>query len=499
MSLKERLDELMQSEIDQNYAVGTELFVYHYGSLIYEGSFGSDVPGGTKKLDEKSIFRMFSMTKPVTAVAAAIAMSHRLFTRESKISDFLPAFKNVRVLAEEERTGKNDLSALLVDDEKKNENTDSAASTEPTDDQSAFASKTAENDMGLKLPGQDDDRNVKIMYGVKTVPADREITVGDCLSMTAGLEYPNDQTKAGMILGKELFWPLEAGYPDKKMSTVELMNNVGAYPLLYQPGTRWNYSLCADIIGAVIEVASGMRYGDFLKNYIFEPLGMEDTDFFVPADKLDRLVPMFDKQGDEWVRWEGTFLGMEKKDYGNPELQLRPAFESGGAGLVSTPKDYTNFLMMLLNDGKLEPGYAWPCFDAISDDREPSGYVDNITPHLCLIEEEDLAELTKPRLNEEQKKTADWYSLKGYNYGSLMRVLESPDMAETPLIPAGEFGWDGWAGTYFSIDPTNKILLLYFVNQTNGNREWHMKALKRVIYDELSKAGELEPELPFYY
>ncbi len=490
MSLKERLDELMQSEIDRNYAVGTELFVYHYGSLIYEGSFGSDVPGGTKKLDENSIFRMFSMTKPVTAVAAAIAMSQRLFTRESKISEFLPAFKNVRVLAEEERTGKNDLSALLVDDETK------AGQNEAKDENKNAVVDSGHDEAGLGIKAADHKTDdVKIMYGVKTVPADREITVGDCLSMTAGLEYPNDQTKAGMILGKELFWPLEAGYPDKKMSTVELMNKVGDYPLLYQPGTRWNYSLCADIIGAVIEVASGMRYGDFLKNYIFEPLGMEDTDFFVPADKLDRLVPMFDKQGDEWVRWEGTFLGMEKKDYGNPELQVRPAFESGGAGLVSTPKDYTNFLLMLLNDGKLEPGYAWPCFDAISDDREPSGYVDNITPHLCLIEEEDLAELTKPRLNEEQKKTADWYSLKGYNYGSLMRVLENPDLAETLLVPTGEFGWDGWAGTYFSIDPTNKILLLYFVNQTNGNREWHMKALKRVIYDELSEAGELELEL----
>ena len=494
-NLKKRLDELMQSEIDQNNAVGTELFVFHYGSLIYEGSFGSDVPGGTKKLDENSIFRMFSMTKPVTAVAAAIAMSRGLFTRESKISEFLPAFKNVRVLAEEERTGKNDLSALLVDDEKKTgesktDENNSAGMTGPDDNPSG--ERYDEKCGKPESTDKNSNNNVKIMYGVKTVPADREITVGDCLGMTAGLEYPNDQTKAGMILGKELFWPLEAGYPDRKMSTVELMNRVADYPLLYQPGTRWNYSLCADVIGAVIEVASGMRYGDFLKEYIFDPLGMEDTDFYVPAEKLDRLVPMHDKQGDEWVKWEGTFLGMEKKDYGDPALQKRPAFESGGAGLVSTPKDYTNFLMMLLNEGRLEPGYAFPCYDMISDEREPSGYVDNMKPSLCLIEKEEYDELIAPALNEEQKKTADWYSLKGYNYGTLMRVLEDPDDAETSCVPVGEFGWDGWAGTYFSIDPENKILLLYFVNQTNGNREWHMKALKRVIYDELGKAGELK-------
>ena len=413
-SIKKKLDELMQAEIDGNNAVGTGLYVFKDNELIYQGFFGSDTPGSDKKLDENSIFRMFSMTKPVTSLACMMAMEQGLFKPESKISEFLPGFKNAKVIVKKDN-------------------------------------------------GE-----------YETVPAEREITVEDCLTMTAGLEYPNDQTEAGMLLGEGLFWTLEGGYPEKKMGTVELMNKTGEFPLLYQPGEHWNYSLCADVIAAVIEVSSGMRYGDYLKKYIFEPLGMKDTGFYVPAEKLDRLVTMHDKQGDAWVKWEGTFLGMEKKNYGNPELQVRPEFESGGAGLVSTPVDYIKFLSVLANHGVYVESFGK------NDASENTAKAP-----MRLISEESWKYMTAPRLNEDQLSTANWYSLQGYNYGCLMRVLADPEKAETPMIPCGEFGWDGWAGTYFSVDPVNNIVLLYFINVTNGNREWQMKALKRVIYDNL--------------
>ena len=403
-NMKNRLDSLMQTEIDNGNAVGTGLFVFKDNKQVYEGFFGSDVVGGNRKPDKKSIFRMFSMTKPVTSLACFIAIEQGLFTIDSPVSEFLPGFKNMKVLTDG-----------------------------------------------------------------KLVDACREISVKDCLTMSAGLEYPNDMTAAGLELGKNLFWPLEAGYPGKKTGTVELMNETAKYPLLYQPGKHWNYSLCADVIGAVIEVSSGMRYGDFLKKYIFDPLGMKDTGFYVPEEKLDRLVTMHDKVNGSWVRWEGTFLGMEKKRYEDPKLQQRPEFESGGAGLVSTPVDYMKFLAVLAGRGVYPGGFS------------EDGPVNDIR----FISEDSWRVMTKAMLDRGQLSKCDWYSMKGYNYGCLMRVLEDPEAAETPMIPPGEFGWDGWAGTYFSIDPVNSITTLYFINVTNGNREWQMKALKRVIYEYL--------------
>lgn len=429
MELKKRIDALMQAEIDKNEVVGSELFIFHDFNLIYYGSFGRDSKDNDKKLQKDSIFRMFSMTKPVTSLAVMIAMEQGLFSRESRISEFIPSFKNMRVLA-----AKSDAKTVL----------------------SALEGKEAKN-------ATENDNN----ENNETVPAEREITVADCLSMTAGLEYPNDQSKAGLILGEKLYWPLEAGYPENRMSTYELISKTAEYPLCDQPGAHWNYSLCADVLAAVVEKASGMRYSDYLDKYIFKPLGMTDTAFYVPAEKTDRLVTMHDRQGDDWVKWEGTFLGMEKKCYEDTSLNKLPEFESGGAGLLSTPIDYTRIVMLLAGKGELPAEYS------------PTGKA------VRLLSEESWKKMTTPALNPEQQSTADWYSLEGYNYGNLMRIMEDPVKAGTPKVPCGEFGWDGWAGTYFSVDPVNNIALMYFINQTNGNREWQIKALKNVLYEEL--------------
>ena len=118
-------------------------------------------------------------------------------------------------------------------------------------------------------------------------------------------------------------------------------NRLGQQPLSFQPGTHWRYSTCADILGAVVEVVSGMRFGEFLRKEFFEPLDMVDTGFYVPESKRNRLVTAYKRTENGLVPWTSTHLAVGVYD-------REPAFESGGAGLVSTLEDYSHFADMLL-------------------------------------------------------------------------------------------------------------------------------------------------------
>lgn len=392
--IKAVLDSIMQEEIDRGSAVGTVCLAYKDNKEIYRGVFGKDNTTDDKPISYSSIFKLFSMTKPITSLATMIMLERGLIKLEDSVENYLPGFKNQMVLQE---------------------------------------------DGSLR-------------------PAVNKATIKNLLSMTAGIEYPNDVTKAGMILGEKLFWPMECKYPGEMIPTVELMNRVGEMPLLYEPDTKWNYSLCADVLGAVIEVVTGMSYGSFLDENIFKPLGMKDTGFYVPEDKYDRLVTMHDYVDGKYVPWDKPFLGTMSRKY-------KPLFESGGAGLVATPDDYAKFALALANEGTLPAEFS------------PTG------EPVKIISKETAKYMRTAQLSVSQRKTANWYSLEGYNYGNLMRVLDDPEKAGLKGPAIGEFGWDGWAGTYVSIDPVNKIVFMYFINVTNGNREWQMKVLKNALYD----------------
>ena len=129
------------------------------------------------------------------------------------------------------------------------------------------------------------------------------------------------------------------------MDTISFCNKLGEQPLAFQPGTGWRYSTCADILGAVIEAASGKRFGQFLQEELFEPLGMKDTAFWVPEEKRDRLVTCYRRTEDGLEEFNSMHLAVGI--YDRP-----PAFESGGAGLVSTLDDYAAFARMLTNKGE---------------------------------------------------------------------------------------------------------------------------------------------------
>ncbi len=403
MSITSALNAIMQEEIDSNNAVGTVLLVYKNNKQIYNGIFGKDNLNDDKPIKLDSIFKMFSMTKPITSFATHMCMERGLFKDTDPVYKYIPEFKELQIIKEDG----------------------------------------------------------------EIVKAQNTMTIRHLLDMTAGLEYPNDFSKSGFMLGKELFWPMESNYPDIMIPTVELMKKVAGLPLIDEPGNRWNYSLCADVLAAIIEIVTGQRYSEFLKKNIFEPLGMVDTDFYVPEEKYDRLVTMHDKTENGYVPWDYPFLGTFCRKY-------KPEFESGGAGLCSTPIDYTKFALCLANGGTLPKEYS------------------KTGEAVTLIEKETALLMQQSHLVKEQRIYENWDSLKGYNYGNLMRHLENNEEAYLhKKIGLGEYGWDGWAGTYVSIDPVNDIVFLYFINVTNGNREWQMKKLKNALYGELEAIGEI--------
>ena len=197
-------------------------------------------------------------------------------------------------------------------------------------------------------------------------------------------------------------------------------------PISFEAGSRWDYGISADVLGGIIEKAADIPFGEFMHNYIFEPLGMSDTGFYVPEDKRDRFTALYKWYDGALVRDEGRYLALT--DYSKP-----PAFESGGAGLCSTIDDYSRFARMLCNGGE---------FGGVR-----------------ILGNETVEYMTSPMLSAEQNTM--WDRLKGYNYGCLMRVMTEPDIAEV-RTGAGECGWDGWTGTYFNFNLKNGISVLFF-------------------------------------
>jgi CubicO group peptidase (beta-lactamase class C family) len=272
-------------------------------------------------------------------------------------------------------------------------------------------------------------REISVWENGKKVPAKRPVYIRDLLSMTSGLVYGGCDEPAGIEVQK-VFDEADARlYGDHPFTTRELAGRFADCGLAYQPGREWRYGTSADVMGAVVEQVTGMRYGEFLQQEIFEPLGMTDTGFYVPVQKQNRLAKAY----------ECTENGVVECRTNNLDIMYTqekpPAFESGGAGLVSTLDDYAKFAGMLLNEGRY-------------GDKQ-------------ILSPETVSYFTAGKLLPWQKEYmwSTWDSLAGYNYGNLMRVMEDPGMAYFQTWK-GEYGWDGWLGTYFCNSPQNKVTIL---------------------------------------
>lgn len=409
MKQTDYIDRLITSEIRRNNLAGANILLLKNEKELYCQSYGMadierDIP-----MTRDSLFRIFSMTKPVTCAAVMLLMERGMLDLYDPVSRYLPGFRNQTVL-----------------------NPDGSTS-----------------------------------------PVMREMQIRDLLNMTSGLSYPDDCTPVGKMVAALFDEMTDAQDAGHGFSTVTLANRLGQLPLCYHPGSRWQYSTSADVLGAVVEIVSGKRFSDFLKEEFFLPLEMPDTDFYVPDDKKHRFTQLYR------CTPQSMFAASQLTDVVNalsssnmtapeqmnirPELGKnlgmegyahRPVFESGGAGLVSTIDDYAHFATMLLQKG---------------------------TYHgKRILSPKTAAFMCSPQLDDSFAKDLNWDSLRGYRYGNLMRYLVNRSDATNADL--GEFGWDGWCGTYFTVDPSEDFIMLYFVQRCDTGCNEVTRRLKTMSY-----------------
>ena len=245
-----------------------------------------------------------------------------------------------------------------------------------------------------------------------TVPAQNVMTVEHLFTMTGGMTY---DLKADAILKL----PPDTG-------TVDMVRAMASEPLIFEPGTHYKYSLCHDVLAAVVEVVSGMRFSEYLEQLIFRPLGLRDIGFRPSAEQSARFSAMY-----------GFRPGIEQavpRETKNPYI-LTSEYDSGGAGLFSSVNDYIKIITVIACGGTTRDGYT-------------------------LLKPETIQMMQKNRLCDDALNDFVTHRLFGYGWGLCGRVHTKP-VSSLSLSPVGEFGWDGAANAFVMIDPENRIALYY--------------------------------------
>ena len=275
---------------------------------------------------------------------------------------------------------------------------------------------------------------------VTLIPAKGEVTLRQLFTMTSGVPYAGQDTAAARIRMEKA----KAG-EGGNLATRAYCDWSGGLPLAFEPGERWMYGFSIDVLGAVIEVISGRTLGEYLKTELFDPLGMKDTGFYVPAEKKDRIATLYHIR--EGMKPEEREFPTEK-----------PLFESGGGGLFSTAEDYSRFAQMLLNGGTAggERILGRKTVDLIATDH----------------------------LTAEQQKTHSWDTQRGYGYGLGVRVMTDPAAADINGS-VGEWGWDGAFGNWFCVDPKEDLTCVYLTTNLPGDHYRFIPKLMASMYASL--------------
>ncbi len=369
---------------EEKQIAGCAVRVMRNDEVFFEGSFGyADIEKNVKMSSENTIFPIASMSKVVTVAAIMQLYEQGRFKMWDRVSEYLPGFKNPKIALE-----KPDGSYEIAD-------------------------------------------------------AKGEVTMRQLFTMTSGVPYDWKDTAAGRIRAeKEKEW-IESGKPFP--GAVEYANLVGQLPLAFEPGEKWMYGFSIDVLGAVLEVLSGKTLGEYLKENILDPLGMKETGFFVPPEKLDRTATLYyiNDGMKPQERWYET---------------KKPEFESGGGGLYSTVHDYSRFAQMLLHGGTLDGVriLGRKTVDLIS--------TDHLTP--------------------EQRRGDSWDTQRGYGYGLGVRVMTNPELAGINGS-VGEWGWDGAFGNWFCVDPKENLTCVYLTTNAPGDHYRFIPKLMASMYASL--------------
>ena len=291
----------------------------------------------------------------------------------------------------------------------------------------------------------------KKMYvkdGDRIKAAENPITIRDLFTMTAGLSYATN-TPAFEKARK---------LTDGKMDTRTVIKCLAEEPLLFKPGARWNYSLCHDVLAVLAEVVSGMRFSEYMKKNIFEPLDMNNSYYHAPNDVIispQYIYEIQDTKNIVELQQKEHTSGVVKRAYGN-ELVFGENYDSGGAGIITTVDDYAKFAAALANSGT-----------GLNNNR--------------ILSSATVKLMKTNQLNEAQRKTMNWRRLRGYGYGLGVRTLI--DKAESGSNSSiGEIGWGGAAGATIIADTEEKVALFYAHHILNPQEEYYQPRLRNVLY-----------------
>ena len=384
-----KIDTLLKEMVDNSFAAGASVLVLKDGKEQYYGQAGHRDIDNNLPFDRSTISRLYSMSKPITSVAAMILLEDGAYELDDPVSKYIPSFKD-QVVAE----------------------------------------------------------------GYNRFPVSRAATIRDLLNMSAGLAYGGVNNVTEHESGELIAEGVKRIGSDNEMSTMEFAQRTGELPLIFQPGCGFNYSTCADIMGAVIEKVSGQSFGEFLHKRIFDPLGMADTDFYVPNSKQDRLSKVY----------EDTPNGLKEYTYNHLIINLsgdhKPAFESGGAGIFSTIDDYALFATMLHNGGISKDGQRIIGSQTIDFMRSASTE-DKVRPMFL----------------------KGWGDT-GYDYCNFLRIMKDSSKSPTLAIN-GEYGWDGWLGCYFINVPSHNMTFLMMMQRADAGTTNYTRRIRNVVYSAL--------------
>jgi len=400
-----RMDEVMQRRyVDTGRLPGVLTMVYRRGALAHTGMSGHiDLERGRKMRDD-AIFRIYSMSKPITAVALMMLAEEGLIGLDDDVAAHIPSWKNLGVYA-------TAMPGLLP-------------TAEP-----AFL----------------------------TTPVERPMKVVDLVTHSSGLTYGfMNRTSVDRAYRRAHIAEFNA---EGGLDT--MIEKLAAIPLEFSPGTAWNYSVSIDVMGYLVQKLSGLRFGEFLRTRLFEPLGMTDTAFFCPPEKLGRFASCYMPREGGGIKVQDD---AEASSYAAP-----PSLESGGGGLVSTAHDYLRFCRMMLHGGSLD-GVQ------ILSPKTVALFSLNHLPG-----NRELASMAPPGLFSEAG-----YSGIGFSIGCGVNI----DVAKTRLPGTlGEYFWGGAASTAFWIDPKEDLTVVFMTQVLGSDARLTLRRdLRTLVYSAMTES-----------
>jgi CubicO group peptidase (beta-lactamase class C family) len=390
-----RIDRVIGNEIKDKRLPGAVIAVARRGKLAYTFVGGQQDPTQNLPMARNSIFRIYSMTKPLVTVAALTLMEEGAIQLTDPVSKFLPLLKRMQVSVPQKDASTGAINYVLV-------------------------------------------------------PAEREITLHDLMRHTSGLTYGE---RSSNPLVREAYGQHRLALAPFALTRAQFVEGLSKSPLMAQPGTMFEYGLSTDLLGAVIEAVTGKRLVTALEERILKPLEMNDTAFWVRPDKQSRLAYPFPIDPAD---------GTKADLHGLDSLTSEPAFDSGGAGSVSTVGDYLRFCQMLLNGGSLDG------VRILSRSSVQLMAADHMNPRIQNPLVAGEAALATP----------------GYSFGLGFGVRTATGMAGVPGS-VGEFMWAGTGGTYFWIDPKEELIGVYMTQRPGASRSFYRKLIKQLVYQAI--------------